>query len=114
MTNHIRRRTEHDNESARQEGGNPSHCQFHMPRTHHTPEMIAATKRAGAPSRPPAWGAVVLLLRHFHDHLENLIRDAKWLTVALEYHDSLAQGCARSHRRVKLPRPNNEACQLAV
>jgi hypothetical protein len=48
-----------------------------------------------------------LLLRHLDGNLKDLIRDAERLTVALEYHESLTQGCAGSQRRVKLPRPKD-------
>ena len=41
-----------------------------------------------------------LLLRHLDGNLKYLIRDTERLTVALEYHDSLTQGCAGSQRRV--------------
>jgi hypothetical protein len=48
-----------------------------------------------------------LLLRHLDGNLKDLIRDTERLTVALEYHESLTQGCAGSQRRVKLPRPKD-------
>jgi hypothetical protein len=34
--------------------------------------------------------------------------------VALEYHESLAQGCAVSQRWVKLPRPDDEPRQMSL
>jgi hypothetical protein len=52
----------------------------------------------------PGWRQ--LFLRHLEGNLKDLIRDTERLTVALEHHDSLTQGCAGSQRRVKLPRPN--------
>ena len=69
--------------------------------------------KAGAPEDPgpERWW---LFLRHLDGNLKDLIRDTKRLTVALEYHHSLAQGCALSQRRLKLPRPKNEPRQLAM
>src|SRR5215211_4735627 len=61
-----------------------------------------APKKAGA--RKPRPGQRQLLLRHLDGNLNDLIRDTERLTVALEYHDSLAQGCTGSQRRVKLTR----------
>ncbi len=55
----------------------------------------------------------MLPLWHLHNHLKHLVRDTGRLAVALEYRDSLAQSCTGSQRRVKLPRPKNEPCQLA-
>src|SRR5919112_2059678 len=68
--------------------------------------------KAGA--RKPRPSQRLLLLRHLDGNLKDLIRDAKWLTVALEYHESLTQGCAGSQRWVKLPRPKDERRQMAL
>ena len=77
--------------------------------------MHRRCKGAGARTpRIPRPGRRQLFLRHLDGNLKDLIRDTKRLTVALEYHDGLTQGCTGSQRRVKLPRPKNERCQLAM
>ena len=55
-----------------------------------------------------------LFLWHLEGYLKDLIRDTERLTVALEYHESLTQGCAGSQRWVKLPRPKDERRQMAL
>ena len=55
-----------------------------------------------------------LLLRHLDGNLKDLIRDTQRLTVALEYHESLPQGCPGSQRWVKLPRPKDQRRQMAL
>jgi hypothetical protein len=62
----------------------------------------------------PLPGQRQLFLRHLDGDLKDLIRDAKRLTVALEYHDSLTQGCPGSQRRVELPRPKDERRQMSL
>jgi hypothetical protein len=74
--------------------------------------LETAPKKAGA--RKPRPGQRQLLLRHLDGNLKDLIRDTQRLTVALEYHESLTQGCPGSQRWVKLPRPKDERRQMAL
>src|SRR5829696_3342451 len=62
--------------------------------------LETAPQKAGA--RKPLPGQRQLLLRHLDGNLKDLIRDSQRLTVALEYHESLPQGCPGSQRWVKL------------
>src|SRR5215210_5408427 len=68
--------------------------------------------RAGA--RKPRPVQRHLLLRHLEGNLKDLIRDTERLIVALEHHDSLPQGRASSQRWLKLARPKDEPCQMAL
>src|SRR5215204_5697711 len=85
--------------------------------THHKtqiylPHSYYTTSRARA--RKPRPGQRQLLLRHLEGNLKDLIRDTERLTVALEYHESLPQGCAVSQRWVKLARPKDQRRQMAL
>jgi hypothetical protein len=64
--------------------------------------------------RKPLPGQRQLFLRHLDGNLKDLIRNTKRLTVALEYHESLTQGCPGSQRRVKLARPDDKPRQMAL
>src|SRR5215208_1332458 len=65
-------------------------------------------------ARKPLPGQRQLLLRHLDGNLKDLIRDTQRLTVALEYHESLPQGCPGSQRWLKLARPKDQRRQMAL
>jgi hypothetical protein len=67
-----------------------------------------------AEARKPRPGQRQLLLRHLDGNLKDLIRDTQRLTVALEDHESLTQGCPGSQRWVKLARTKDQCRQMAL